>query len=196
MTRIYLEGGGSSRELHSRCREAFQKLLEGMGFQGRMPRLVACGGRGNAFDDFRTAFDNGGHDYVALLVDSEEPIADIEAPWTHLAARDGWQRPSGANDDHALLMVTSMDTWIVSDRTAIQERFGSCVKLSALPPMEGIEARSRQSVLAALKTATANCTQPYAKGAVSFELVATLSPEALERLPSFARVERILYDRL
>jgi hypothetical protein len=89
MTRIYLEGGGSSRELHSRCREAFQKLLERMGFQGRMPRLVACGGRGNAFDDFRTAFDTGGHDYVALLVDSEEPIADIKATWSHLLAQGG-----------------------------------------------------------------------------------------------------------
>ena len=40
---IYLEGGGESKELHSRCREGFRKLLEKNGFKGNMPRLVACG---------------------------------------------------------------------------------------------------------------------------------------------------------
>ncbi len=39
---IYLEGGGESKELHSRCREGFRKLLEKNGFKGNMPRLVAC----------------------------------------------------------------------------------------------------------------------------------------------------------
>ena len=53
--RLYIEGGGDSKQLHTRCREGFRKLLERCGFGGRMPRLVACGGRNSTFDDFSTA---------------------------------------------------------------------------------------------------------------------------------------------
>ena len=47
---IYLEGGGDSRDLLIRCQKGFRKLLERCGYAGRMPKLVACGGRGAAFD--------------------------------------------------------------------------------------------------------------------------------------------------
>ncbi len=48
-----------------------------------------------AFDDFRTACANAKPgDYVALLVDSEDPVADIEKPWEHLKARDSWTKPT------------------------------------------------------------------------------------------------------
>jgi hypothetical protein len=91
---IYLEGGGDSKELHVRCREGFRKLLERSGFTVRMPRLVACGGRNAAFEDFKTDHGaKGTSDYMALLIDSEEPVKDKEAPWDHLKARDGWDRP-------------------------------------------------------------------------------------------------------
>ena len=55
VSKIYLEGGGDSTQLTIRCREGFRKLLVKCGFAGRMPRLVACGGRGTAFDRFMTA---------------------------------------------------------------------------------------------------------------------------------------------
>ena len=72
---IYLEGGGESKELHSRCREGFCKLLQNCGFAGRMPRLFACGGREATFDDFKTALAAAAPgDFVAMLIDSEDPI--------------------------------------------------------------------------------------------------------------------------
>jgi len=87
---IYLEGGGDSKELHARCREGFRKLLEQSGFRGRMPRLVACGGRAATFDDFQTEHaQQGWADYVAMLIDSETPVADVEATWAHLATHEG-----------------------------------------------------------------------------------------------------------
>ena len=39
--RIYLEGGGDSKDGKVRCREGFSKLLRKCGLSGRMPRLVA-----------------------------------------------------------------------------------------------------------------------------------------------------------
>ena len=97
---IYLEGGGESDDLQIRCREGFRKLLERCGYLGRMPKLVACGGRGAAFDAFQTALASARKgDFVALWIDSEDPVADIEAPWKHLQARDHWDRPNGATDE-------------------------------------------------------------------------------------------------
>ena len=72
---LYIEGGGNSKELRTRCREGFRRLLERCGFAGRMPRLVACGGRSATFDDFKTAHRNAAEgDYVAMLADSEAPL--------------------------------------------------------------------------------------------------------------------------
>src|SRR5437588_2801920 len=97
---IYLEGGGDAKDLRARCREGFRKLLERCSYAGRLPRLVACGGREAAFDAFRTALASARNgDFVGLWIDSEDPIADIDATWDHLQGRDHWDKPNGATDD-------------------------------------------------------------------------------------------------
>ena len=99
---IYLEGGGDSREGKIRCREGFRKLLEKCGFRGRMPGLVACGSRNSAYDDFALAHARAhaaGTDYVGLLIDSEEPVANIGETWNHLRDRDDWETPPGAGQE-------------------------------------------------------------------------------------------------
>lgn len=196
--RIYLEGGGDSKELHARCREGFRRLLESCGFGGRMPRLVACGGRGAAFADFATAHAAiGRNHYVAMLVDSEDPVADIERPWAHLKTREGWDEPPDADDKQVLLMTTCMETWIVSDRQTLRDHYGACLQESALPSLVDMESRDRRAMQNALTHATRNCQRTYGKGAVSFEILGKLSPAVLrEHLPSFARCERVLGDNL
>lgn len=193
---VFVEGGGDSKDTKARCREAFSKLLGACGLRGRMPRIVACGGRQATFHDFCTAHNRGGTSFVALLVDSEDPVSDFEKPWQHLQSRDSWSRPGGASDDQALLMATSMETWIAADSNAIRLRFGARAKLSKLPPRHAIEARSRQSILESLKSATTNCDQVYEKGAVAFTTLAFVSPDAIADLKSFARVRRVLRERL
>ena len=67
-SRIFIEGGGDSKELRIRCREGFRKLLEKLDLQRSMPSLVACGGRNDAFDGFQTAFQYvDDSSFVALL---------------------------------------------------------------------------------------------------------------------------------
>lgn len=41
--KIYVEGGGDSKELKTRCRRGFSNFFEKAGLKGRMPRVVACG---------------------------------------------------------------------------------------------------------------------------------------------------------
>ncbi len=197
--RIYIEGGGDdSKELKIRCREGFRRLLEKCSLKARMPRLVACGGRDSTFDDFSTAHqNNSGNAYIALLVDSEEPVADIEQPWAHLKARDGWDKPAGATDEQALLMTTCMETWIASDRPALREHYGAKLRENALPALVNMESRHRHDVQDALCNATDDCKNAYEKGKRSFEVVAELNPSELRKhLPSFKRFERMLKARL
>lgn len=189
--RVFLEGGGPTRETQSRCREAFERLFKNAGFAGRMPRLTACGGRSSAFDDFKTAHKpNSG--FIAMLIDSEDAVIDPEKTWAHLKKRDDWDRPAGASDEQVLFMTTCMETWLAFDRAALKGHFGSCLKENALPPEFEIERRDRHDVLKKLMQATSDCKGPYAKGGVSFQVLAELDPAVLSALPSFARAIRIL----
>ncbi len=199
MSTIYLEGGGdNSAQLKIRCREGFRKLLAKCGFNGRMPKLVACGGREAAFDHFETAHRTRlAREYVALLIDSEDPMSNIETTWMHLKARDGWTKPHGASDDQVLLMTTCMETWIIVDRTALARHYGRKLQTSILPSLVNVEARPRDDVQIRLVNATSRCSNAYAKGKRSFETLGELDPVVLRRqLPSFDRMLRILNSTL
>ncbi len=200
---IYLEGGATganSKYLDIRCEEAFHKLLDRMGFKGRKPRLIACGGRQDVFDRFQTAHRNGGTNYIAMWIDSEDPMADIEAAWKHLGSVRTvavWAKPKGATDDQVLFMTTCMETWIVADRAALREHYGHRLKENQLPPLAGLEGRNRHEVQEKLERATKHCQNAYAKGKRSFDVLAKLDPTVLAvHLPSFVRVDRILKTKL
>ncbi len=197
---IYLEGGGDSKELHARCREGFRKLLEHCAFQGRMPRFVACGGRDAVFNDFKLAHNGRLAGYVAMWIDSEEPMANRYAAWQHLrtvTTVPTWAPPEGAEDNQVLFMTTCMETWLVADRAALREHFGGKLQDSGLPPLRALESRDRHDVQDKLIHATRNCSNAYAKGKRSFEILGKLTPATLRlHLPSFVRICRILDERL
>lgn len=194
---LYIEGG-ESKEDQIRCRAAFRKLLEKTThFSGRMPRLSACGGRGMAFDDFTTAHKNRRHgDFVAMLIDSEDQVSDIDKTWAHLKKRDNWDQPDGASDDQVLFMTTCMETWITADKATLSKYYGHHFQASALPPPNNLESRDRHDLQDRLTRATRNCTNAYAKGKRSYEVAGELDPNVLNGLPSFARMIRILKDNL
>ena len=196
--RLYIEGGGDGKAGKSRCREGFRKLLKKCDFAGQMPSLTACGSRESAYDRFKSAQEHGPKEcYVALLIDSEEPLSNIDETWDHLVRRDRWQKPRGARDDQVLFMTTCMETWIVADYNALRVHFGQGIQLSALPPADDLERRPRDEVLAKLMHATRNCLAPYEKGAKSFVVLGKLNPATLDScLPSFQRARRILNTKL
>jgi hypothetical protein len=196
---IYVEGGGAgadSKYSRIRCQEGFHKLLASMGFSKRKPRLVACGGRGSVFDRFVTANSIGHASYIAMWIDSEEPMANSEKAWQHLESVrtvPPWTRPDGVTDEQVLFMTTCMETWIVADRNVLKEHYGHDLQETALPALTNLEQRPRAEVQAALSHATRNCSNAYSKGKRSFEVLAKLEPAVLDQyLPSFVRVRRIL----
>ena len=195
---IFVEGGGDTSKGRIECRRGFRTLLDKSGFTGRMPQIRTRGRRDSVYDSFETAHTKASaSDYVAMLIDSEDPVANTDEPWRHLNQRDGWQRPAAAQNDQVLLMVTCMETWIVTDRQALNEHFGNRLQASALPPLNNIEDRSRQDLQDRLERATRDCPGPYTKGPNSFQVLGKLNPDVLEQhLPSFHRTRRILSDKL
>ncbi len=191
--RIYIEGGGDSKDLHIRCREGFRRLLEKCGFEGRMPRLFESGSGYAALQDFTPALAGSASSgiYPMLLIDSEEPIATPSSPsqvWDHIVARWRGCRPPGSADDQAQAMVTCVETWVLADRGALRHHYGSELQESPLLPETGLEARARGDVQDALERATRNCgrDRSYAKGRRSFVILAELDPETLKlHLPHF-----------
>lgn len=178
--RVYVEGGGDrNKALDTQCRRGFSEFIRKAGLQGRMPRVVACGGRRMAFDRFCTAFENREpEEFVLLLVDSEEvPLAG--SPWGHVLQRagDGWARPSGASDDSLHLMVQAMEAWFHADPDALATYFGKGFRSASLSRRSNIEEISKAELNRGLEQATRNTPKGrYSKGEHSFEILARIDP--------------------
>lgn len=189
---LYVEGGGDAKLLRTQCRQGFSEFLRKAGLQGHMPRIVACGSRRQAYDDFCTALAQGQR-AAMLLVDSEDAVTvAVGSPWDHLRQRsaDAWFRPSGAHDDDCHLMVCCMESWFLADRCAVATFFGQGYDQTALPAVAtAIESVARDRVFRALADATRSCkTQaPYGKGEHSFKLLALIDPTKVAAASPWAR---------
>ena len=179
--RLYIEGGGDNRRLGAQFREGWTKFFEAAGLGGRMPKVVRGGSRTQTFDRFATDAAERTTDIVPLLlVDSEHPVEAGRSVWQHLRAGDGWNKPVGTGDDDTFLMVQVMETWFLADRDALRKYFGSRFAENALGQWAELENVTKETVLGALRNATERCPKPYAKGRVSFELLAQVDPARVE----------------
>lgn len=186
--KIYVEGGGETRAIQAPLRRAFTKLLKNAGFAGRMPSIVGCGGRTEAFDVFVNAVSKPEPDTTyLLLVDSEDLVKS--APWEHLKTRvgDGWQRPDNATDEQVHFMATCMETWLIADIENLKSFFGKGFNEKALLAGNNTENRARDKQKEVLENASKDCKTKFKKGDVSFEILATTSPEKLRFLSYFQR---------
>ena len=186
--KLFVEGGGDSKTLKTACRKGFRLFIEKAGLRGRMPRIVACGSRGNAYQDFtrenesRERHDGSPH----LLVDAEKPVREA-GPWQHLKVRDGWYRPDGAMDDQCHLMVEVMEAWFLADREALGVFYGQRFRGTALPQNQHVEQISKRDVLDGLVQATRGTRKgPYDEGSHGFEILARLDPSKARNASPYA----------
>lgn len=178
---LYIEGGGDNRRLGAQFREGWTKFFERAGLAGRMPKVVRGGSRTQTFNRFETDVRGRSADVVPLLlVDSEHPVEANHPVWQHLRASDGWSKPVGAGDNDAFLMVQIMETWFLADRDALRKYFGSRFAENTLGQWAKLENVPKATVLDALHKATERCPNRYAKGRVSFELLAQVDPARVE----------------
>lgn len=184
---LYVEGGGDQNpSLATECRKAFSKLFDRAGIESK-PRVVVCGSRTNAYDQFcRALVENQAECW--LLVDAEETVSAGHAmdPWAHVKSRDedGWARPRDASDEQLHFMNVVMESWLLCDQAALKKVFGPKLDVSKLPPESAdLEAKDKFSVYQALSTATRSTpTGLYSKGSHSFKVLAEVSPDKLRNL--------------
>ncbi len=152
--KIYVEGGGAhNKALETECRRGFSAFFEKAGLRGRMPGVVRCGGRQQAYERFRTAHGRPKREdeLPILLVDSETAVVE-RSSWDHVRRRpgDGWERPQGASEDQIHLMVQAMEAWFHADRAALQAYYGQGLRAAALSQRPDIESIPKAELFAGL----------------------------------------------
>ena len=176
--KVYVEGGGDRRESRARCRKGFSCFFHKAALAGKMPRVIACGGRHKTYERFRTAIAHATTEvFVVLLVDSEEPVT--ACPWRHVRDRDNWSKPPNATDDNVHFMVQCMESWFLADKDALASYFGTGFAQNALPGHANIEEVSKTVLMESLKRATRASVPKgkYQKGKHSFDILSTLDPQ-------------------
>ncbi len=192
--KIYNEGGGEGRLYDILFRQGWSAFFAAAGLSGRMPKPVRGKGREQTFDLFVTAVSSPRPGVLPLLlVDSEDLVQPSHTVWQHLKARDNWDQPGGTSNDQAFLMVQIMETWFLTDRNLLRVYFGPSFGEGHIKEWPNLEEVPKPTVYQALEKATGNCPNPYAKGKVSFELLAKLDPSAVETACPHAKA---LLDRL
>lgn len=178
---VYAEGGGDSDALKSELRQGMAAFFgQCPSLIGRRPRVVACGGREQAFDQFKTALALGKN--ALLLVDSEtlpdphhQPPPDGNwHPWAHLRTQAGWQAPANAKEIDCHLMVPCMEGWFMADWSVLVSYFGTGFRAD-LKPSQKPDELTKEKVYQVLAQATKGSRKgSYGKGAHSFELLGRL----------------------
>jgi hypothetical protein len=208
--RIYVEGGGDSRDTKAQLRQGMDMLLRAPKEASRKKRLswtlAFCGGRGQAFDAFRNALRQYDREtVVVLLVDSEDPIGpesadaggNARARREHLAKRDGWDF-SAVEPDQVHLMVQCMEAWIVADAEAVEAYYGQGFLAARLPDRANLEEEPKSQVVNSLKHATRKTTKgEYAKIRDASRLLERIEPGKVgRRCPRFVTFTSWLTERI
>lgn len=193
---IYVEGGGNkNKDAEVRCKRGFREYCDKLCPQDRRPKIVACGGRDEAFKRFRIAIVAGkpGETFV-LLVDSEGPVATGCSSVQHLGNRDGWVFPD-LNSHEVFLMVQAMEAWFFADRATIEMYYGHGFQPTALRGSAlSVENIAKDDLVPSLQTATRrSAKRVYHKTRHGFDILALIDPARVERgAPHAAEFHRFL----
>jgi hypothetical protein len=167
---IYVEGGGNdNNRLTRECRRGFSEFFKKLGITAK---IVACGGRSNAYHRFCIGLKRNEHCF--LLVDSEAPVKNNMNVWQHVYLRegDGWEKPNKARNEHLHFMVECMEAWFMADKDALARYYGKNFNQNALSSRTDIENIPKNELNKTLKIATRNTTKgEYSKGGHSFEIL-------------------------
>jgi hypothetical protein len=189
---IYVEGGGDGAAGKQLLRQGFNQffraLKEAAEQKGVKFVVIACGGRQEAFSGFRrSATQDVNSIYPVLLVDSEDLVAKL--PTEHLRDRDQWDL-SFATKDQVHLMVTTMETWIVSDKHTLSHFYGQGFSPNALPNSNNLEDVEKGRISKGLNLATKDTKKgKYHKIQHASELLARIDSQiAKQRCPACLRL--------
>ncbi|MEI7833937.1 MAG: DUF4276 family protein [bacterium] len=157
--RIYIEGGGESKQTQTALRLGFDAFLKSIKDKARERgiryQVIMCGGCDDAYQAYLLALKTHPDATNVLLVDSEGPVADSNGD--HLRQR-AWNLPQTQNP-HYHLMVQAMEALFVADPDTLVEFYGKDFHRNALPKHANLEAVSVSQLADSLKVATRGTTK-------------------------------------
>ncbi len=173
--RVYIEGGGDSRQGRAQLRTGFSAFLASLRKAARAKKLrwevILCGITASTLEDFRSACETHADSSNILLVDSDGPVST--SPNRHLRLAD-----VDAHQCH--LMVQVMESWFLADDTALAAFYGQGFRASALPKARNVERIAKADVLKALTEATARTAKrKYHKVRHGAKLLGWVDPEVV-----------------
>jgi len=198
--KVVVEGGKAGANADAEFRESWSNLVKRALPGCRSPKFVAAGGRQDAYKTFLSLLAKHPDNFIILLVDSEDEIATTTSVWQHLSTRqdDIMERPPNVTDDHAHLMVRSMECWFLADRDALKSYFQKHFNENALPNNPNIEEIDRHTAYKSLQNAAKNTTKgTYHKTRDGFKLIGLIDPTKVRNVSSFAaRFFEVLEQKL
>ena len=196
--RVYVEGGGDGKDTRSAIRRGFGEFLGELRDAARQRRtrwrIVACGARSSALDDFLTGVGANPDAFNVLLVDAEGPITG--SPRHHVASADA--RATEAEVDQIHLMVQMMEAWLVADVAALERFYGKGFRAKAIPEREDVEAIGKDELERALRQATRETQKgEYQKIRHGAKLLAEVDPSTVRgKAPHCDRLFTILAAKI
>jgi hypothetical protein len=186
---IYVEGGGNdNNRLTKECRRGFTEFFIKLGIRAK---IVACGGRSNAYRRFCIGLKHlKTNENCILLVDSEAPVINNTDVWQHVQSRTGdeWQKPIQATNEHLHFMVECMEAWFMADKEALARYYGKEFNQNALSKHANIEAISKKELENTLNRATRDTSKgKYDKGAHSFDILSTIDANKVVAQSPYAK---------
>ena len=154
--RIYIEGGGDSKDTKSALRrgfgEFFDELRQKARGKGIRWNIIACGARNQAYSGFVNSMKNYPSAFSVLLVDSEGAMNFGDCKWTCLKMRDGWN-DCGATEDQCHLMVQTMEAWFLADAVSLSSYYGKHFKSNSIQGYQDVETISKDQIIPILNKA-------------------------------------------
>ena len=200
--KLFVEGGGDrNNSLASDLRRGFKLFLQKAGFIGRLPRVIACGSRQSAYNDYCLAVNKA--EPAMLLIDSEAPVeeqferGDFSEwkPWAQLQSRkdadgnqcDNWDRVGADRDCH--LMVQMMETWFLADSEAMKVYYGRGFNEDGFTVRSNnIENIPKEKVYDIIENSTRETKKKgYSKGSDSFKILALIEPAKVKERSKWAK---------
>jgi len=178
---VYVEGGGSGANTKAEFRIGFTQFLKELKEAAdQRLRVVACGGRGDAYDAYRTAMQSSPQNFNVLLVDAEGPVSGESL--NYLQAKETSWGLQGTDKDRCHLMVQMMEAWIIADIDALDAFFGQGFLRNSIPNSDNVESVEKNRLETCLANSTRNTQKgPYRKIKHGTKLLACIDPQVVRK---------------